>query len=113
MVNLAVNCTLNNTFMHASGADCKNIIISTGLVGFKGGKRSTPFAAQKVAELMGDRLLINQITHVTLNFTGFGKKKIKKSIIKGLKIKNLCVINLFDKTAIAHNGCRAKKKRRL
>lgn len=113
MINVSANCTLNNTFMHASSLNCKNIIISSGLVGFKGGKRSTAFAAQKVAEMMGDKLLVNQITNISLSFTGFGKKKIKKAIIKGLKLKKICIIILFNKTAIAHNGCRAKKKRRL
>jgi len=73
--------------MHASNLNCKNIIISSGLVGFKGGKRSTIFAAQKVAEMMGDQLLVNQITNISLSFTGFGKKKNKKGNNKRNKIK--------------------------
>jgi small subunit ribosomal protein S11 len=112
IINLAVRCTSNNTLLHATGPDNKNIIITSGTLGFKGAKRSSPLAAQKAAELMGQKLLENQLNSIYLIFCGFGKKE-KKSIIKGLKKKDIFILKIIDRTAIAHNGCRAKKKRRL
>ena len=92
LVNLAIKYTSNNTILHATGPNNKNIIISSGTVGFKGAKRSTPFAAQKASELMGDKLLENRLTSVNVIFRGFGKKE-KKAILKGLKRKNILIID--------------------
>lgn len=109
---IAVNCSSNNTIMHATLTNGKNILLSTGIVGFKGAKRSSSYAAQKVAELMGDRLrlLENRTINIILIFKGLGKGR--KFIIKGLKKSKIDIIKLIDKTPLAHNGCRKKKQRR-
>ena len=111
-IHLAVRCTSNNTLLHATIPFQKNIVISSGTVGFKGAKRSTPFAAQKAAESMAEKLLENQINLICLIFRGYGKKE-KKAVLKGLKKKKIYIFKIVDKTTIAHNGCRSKKKRRL
>jgi len=112
---LAIKCTRNNTILHATIPGNKNIIVSTGTVGFKGGKRSTPYAAQKAAECIGDKLLLleNKVKKMFIIFTGLGTKKSKKFVIKGLKKKNLKIFRIIYKTSISHNGCRAKKRRKL
>ena len=111
IVKIIASCTSNNTILHASLSSIDNFVVSTGKVGFKGAKRSTTFAAQRAAEILGEKLIEKHFTNIILVFKGFGKGR--KSILKGLKKKQICVRKLIDKTAQAHNGCRAKKKRRL
>ena len=108
-IPLSVNCNKNNTIMHATLIE-KNIILSSGRVGFVGTKRSTKFAAQKVAETMGKELKENKVRDVFLFFKGIHKRR--KAIIKILKHKQINILKLIDKTSIAHNGCRSVKKRR-
>jgi small subunit ribosomal protein S11 len=109
IVTLAVKCTSNNTIIHARGLN-KNIILSTGNVGFKGAKRSTKYAVEQLAQVMCEKLIENKIKSIVIAFKGSNKGK--KSIIKKLK-KNIIITKLIDKTPVPHNGCRAKKKRRL
>ena len=108
-IYLSVNCNKNNTIMHATLME-KNIILSAGRVGLFGTKRSTKFAAQKVAETMGKELKENRVQSVFLFFKGVHKRR--KAIIKILKHKQINILKLIDKTSIAHNGCRSVKKRR-
>jgi len=108
-IHLSVNCNKNNTIMHANLME-KNIILSSGRVGFFGTKRSTKFAAQKVAETMGKKLKENRVGSVFLFFKGVHKRR--KAIIKMLKHEQINILKLVDKTSIAHNGCRSAKKRR-
>ena len=108
-IHLCINCNNNNTIMHATLVE-KNIILSSGRVGFLGTKRSTKFAAQKVAETMGKELKENKIRSVFLFFKGIHKRR--KTIIKVLKQNQINIIKLIDKTSTAHNGCRSSKKRR-
>ena len=108
-IYLSVNCNKNNTIMHATLME-KNIILSAGRVGLIGTKRSTKFAAQKVAETMGKELEENRVQSVFLFFKGVHKRR--KAIIKILKHKQINILKLIDKTSIAHNGCRSVKKRR-
>lgn len=110
IVILVVKCTSNNTIIHARGLN-KNIILSTGNVGFKGAKRSTKYATEQLAQVMSEKLVENAIKSIIIIFKGSNKGK--KSIIKKLKQKKILITQLIDKTPISHNGCRAKKKRRL
>jgi len=95
--------------MHATLTE-KNIILSSGRVGFVGTRRSSKFAAQKVAEAMGKELKDNKVRSVFLFFKGIHKRR--KTIIKVLKYEQINTLKLIDKTSIAHNGCRSPKKRR-
>ena len=107
IVKVIASCTSNNTILHASLSSMCNLIISTGKVGFKGAKRSTKFAAQRAAEVLGEKLIEKQVKNIILIFKGFGKGR--KSILKGLKQQQIVIRKLIDKTPQAHNGCRAKK----
>jgi small subunit ribosomal protein S11 len=107
---LAVRCTSNNTIIHAAGLGNKNIILSAGNAGFKGSKRSTKYAAECVAQKMSEKLVAVKVRKIILVFRGSNKGR--KSIIRKLKKKRIKIRKLIDKTPKAHNGCRAKKRRR-
>jgi len=111
IINISIKSTSNNTILQATGQKNKSIILSTGMLGFKGSKRSTPYAAQQTAELLAEKLIENKILEVNLFFKGFGKGK--KSILKGLLKKQIKIVKYIDKTQKIHNGCRRKKKRRI
>jgi len=68
------------------------------------------FAAEKVADIMAKQLQENRVQNIFLFFKGIHKRR--KAIIKVLKQKQINILKLIDKTSIAHNGCRPKKKRR-
>jgi small subunit ribosomal protein S11 len=110
LANVVVNCSSNNTIIHTTLSNNKNIILSTGLVGFKGAKRSSSHAAQKVAELLGSKLLETKVVNIIITFKGLGKGR--KFILKGLKKSKINVLRLIDRTPLPHNGCRPKKRRR-
>jgi len=111
IINISINSTLNNTILQVTGQKDKSRIISPGMLGFKGSKRSTPYAAQQTAELLAENLIENKILEVNLFFKGFGKGK--KSILKGLLKKQMKIVKYVDKTQKIHNGCRRKKRRRI
>mmetsp|Transcript_7488 Transcript_7488/g.12424 ORF Transcript_7488/g.12424 Transcript_7488/m.12424 type:complete len:117 (-) Transcript_7488:91-441(-) len=111
LTKIEVNCSANNTILHASNRKTKNIVVSPGLIGFKGAKRSTTYAAQQIAEHLGNKLIENKTTNVILIFKGFNKSK--KSVVKGLAKKKIKIIKIIDKIISAHNGCRLPKQRRL
>lgn len=111
ITKIEIKCSSNNTILHASNTKMKNIIVSPGLIGFKGAKRSTAYASQQIAEYLGEKLIENNATDVILIFKGFGKGK--KSVVKGLLKKKIKVITIIDKILTAHNGCRLPKQRRL
>lgn len=107
---LTVQCTSNNTIIHAQCANQVNLIVSAGTTGLKGAKRSTVYASQQTANVMADKLKEKKIDSAIIIFKGFGRGR--KSVIKGFK-KKIKILQILDKTPIAHNGCRLPKKRRL
>ncbi|PCI22323.1 MAG: 30S ribosomal protein S11 [SAR324 cluster bacterium] len=106
---LTIVCTSNNTIIHVRHSK-GSFVISTGSVGLTGARRSTVYAAQQAAFLVGSRLKEKKIGGVFLFFKGFGRGR--KSVLRILK-KKIKILQLFDKTSISHNGCRSPKKRRL
>jgi small subunit ribosomal protein S11 len=87
VTKIEIKCSSNNTIIHASNINTKNIVVSTGSIGFKGAKRSTTHASQQIAEYLGEKLIENKTINVILIFKGFGKGK--KSIIKGFQKKSI------------------------
>lgn len=108
---LTAQTTSNNTIIHAQFSNNQNMVVSAGTTGLKGAARSTVYAAQQTAFFVGDKLREKNIKTAFIFFKGFGRGR--KAIIKGLKKKKIKILQLFDKTQIAHNGCRLSKKRRL
>lgn len=108
---LTVQSTSNNTIINAQLANKQNLIVSSGTAGLTGARRSTVYAAQQTAFLMGDKLQEKNINNAIVFFKGFGRGR--KPVIKGLKKKKINIRQIFDMTPISHNGCRPSKKRRL
>ncbi|MBP7859949.1 30S ribosomal protein S11 [Patescibacteria group bacterium] len=106
-----INCTYNNTIISITNLKGDLICWGTsGIVGFKGAKRSTPYAATLCAEDIARRALEKGVESVDIITKGPGISKI--SAIKALKQAGLKIVSIYDKTPIPHNGCRSRKRRR-
>ncbi|MHC4358480.1 MAG: 30S ribosomal protein S11, partial [Planctomycetota bacterium] len=84
---------------------------SAGTVGFKGSRKSTPFAAQKAAENVADKARKQGISELDIKVKGPGSGR--ESAITALQVAGLSVKSIEDVTPLPHNGCRPKKKRRV
>jgi small subunit ribosomal protein S11 len=107
-----IKATFNNTLVTISDL-AGNVVVwgSSGKAGFKGSKKSTPFAATVAAEQAG-REAVNlgmKRVHVRVQGPGSGRE----SAIQALAAAGLQVRSIRDVTPIPHNGCRPPKKRRV
>ena len=84
---------------------------SAGAIGFKGTKKSTPFAASKVAEVIVQIAQKNGIEKVMVLVKGIGSGR--ESAIRSLAARGLDIVSIRDLTPIPHNGCRPRKVRRV
>ncbi len=84
---------------------------SAGRLGFKGSKKSTPFAASKVAEAIGQIAEKMGIKRVRVFVKGVGSGR--ESAVRSLANQGFELLSIKDKTGIPHNGCRQRKPRRL
>lgn len=84
---------------------------SAGRAGFKGSRKSTPFAATKATEEVARLAAEAGVKEVSVFLKGPGLGRIPA--VKALKTGGLNVISISDTTPIPHNGCRPKKKRRV
>lgn len=107
-----IKATFNNTLISVCDQQ-GNVIISasSGSVGFKGAKRATPFAAQVLAEFVGNKMLKLGLTTGVISIKGIGKGR--NSAVLGLKSAGIIITKIIDKTHTPHNGCRPKKRRRI
>lgn len=107
-----ITATFNNTIVTITDMQ-GNVVVwgSAGRAGFKGSKKSTPFAATVAAEQAG-REAVNlgmKRVHVRVQGPGSGRE----SAIQALATAGLQIRSIRDVTPIPHNGCRAPKKRRV
>ena len=84
---------------------------SAGTVGFKGSRKSTPFAAQRAAEVCAERALKFGMKEVEVRVKGPGAGR--ESAVTALQANGLNVKAIEDVTPLPHNGCRPPKKRRV
>ena len=84
---------------------------SSGLVGFKGTKRGSPYAAEVVAESIGRAAKKHGVKKVDLVRSGLGRGR--NMIVKGLSVAGLQITSISDGTPRPHGGCRGKKVRRV
>lgn len=111
-INLYIKCLKNNTISTITTLDKQTLTtISAGHVGFKGGKRSTRFAAQELFKQIKNFLITKKIYNINLFINGFGKGRT--AIIKSLKHPFLHFKKIIEITKKQHNGCRLKKKKRI
>ena len=106
-----IKSTFNNTIVSISDSQ-GNVISwqSGGTVGFKGSRKSTPFAAQIAAEAAAKAAMEHGLHTVTVFVKGPGSGR--ETAIRSLQAAGLEVSGIQDKTPIAHNGCRPRKRRR-
>ncbi|HUO99909.1 MAG TPA: 30S ribosomal protein S11 [Gemmatimonadota bacterium] len=107
-----IQATFNNT--HIAISDMSGNMItwgSAGKSGFKGSKKSTPFAAQVAAENCAREALNLGVKRVHVRVQGPGSGR--ESAIQALQAAGLAVRSIKDVTPIPHNGCRPPKRRRV
>ena len=103
--------TYNNTILSLTDSQ-GNVLawVSAGSLGFKGTKKSTPFAASKVAELLVSKASKIGVDKVKIFVRGVGSGR--SSALRSLAAKGLDITAIEDITPIPHNGCRPPKPRR-
>ena len=107
-----VKSTFNNTIV--SITDTSGHVLSwasTGMMGFKGSKKGTPFAAQLAAEKAGEKAVELGVLEVDVNVKGPGAGR--ETAIRALQSSGLVIRSITDCTPMPHNGCRPKKRRRV
>ena len=107
-----IQATFNNTIVTITDK-MGNVITwaSAGSVGFKGARKSTPFAAQMAAEGAARKAMDLGLRQVEVNVKGPGAGR--EAAIRSLQAVGLEVTAIKDVTAIPHNGCRPPKRRRV
>ena len=107
-----IKSTFNNTIV--SITDPQGNVISWqsgGTVGFKGSRKSTPFAAQLAAEAAAKAAMEHGLKKVQVFVKGPGSGR--ETAVRSLQAAGLEVSGIMDKSPIPHNGCRPKKRRRV
>ena len=107
-----VNSSFNNTLITITDYQCNTIAwSSSGSMGFKGSRKSTPYAAQLAAEDAGKKASEHGVKIVDIEVQGPGSGR--ESALRALQIVGFQVNSIRDVTPIPHNGCRPKKRRRV
>ena len=107
-----VNATFNNTIITITDSKGNTIAWSSaGAEGFKGSRKSTPFAAQLAAESAGKKAKENGVKTIEIEVRGPGAGR--ESAIRTLSQAGLEVSAIRDVTPLPHNGCRPPKRRRV
>jgi len=102
----------NNTLITITDAEGNTLFAgSAGGAGFKGSRKSTPYAATKSAEEVARKASEAGLREVSVILKGAGMGRVPA--IKALKAGGLNVTSIADATPVPHNGCRPKKKRRI
>jgi len=107
-----VTATFNNTLITVTD-DQGNALSwgSSGRAGFKGTRKSTPYAATITCESVGKKALSLGVREVSVFVKGPGLGRIPA--VKALKIAGLNITSITDTTSTPHNGCRPRKRRRM
>jgi small subunit ribosomal protein S11 len=107
-----IKSSFNNTIVTITDQEGNTISWATaGNVGFKGSRKSTPFAAQMAAEAAARRAMEHGVRKVDVLVKGPGSGR--ETAIRSLQNTGIEVAGIKDVTPIPHNGCRASKRRRV
>jgi small subunit ribosomal protein S11 len=107
-----VKATFNNTLVTVTDPNGDVLChASAGTVGFKGTRKSTPFAAQRAAEEAASRAKKLGVTEVEVRVKGPGSGR--ESAVTALQAAGLRISTIEDVTPLPHDGCRPRKKRRV
>jgi len=107
-----IHATFNNTIITMTDPQ-GNVVnwASAGLVGFKGARKSTPYAARQAAQRAARDAMDNGMVEVDVFVKGPGPGR--EAAIRSLQAAGLKIRSITDVTPIPHNGCRPPKKRRV
>ncbi|HUV86203.1 MAG TPA: 30S ribosomal protein S11 [bacterium] len=107
-----IKSSFNNTLITIADKD-GNVVASTsgGLVGFKGSRKSTPFAAQISADQAAKKAVAMGMREVEVQVVGPGSGR--ESAVRAIQASSLRVTGVRDRTKVPHNGCRPRKRRRV
>ena len=107
-----VNSSFNNTMITITDAQGNTISWSSaGTMGFKGSRKSTPYAAQVAAEDAGKKAAEHGMKNLEIEVRGHGSGR--ESALRALQASGFNIISIRDVTPIPHNGCRPRKRRRV
>ncbi len=107
-----VTATFNNTMITITDHQGNTIAwASAGSQGFKGSRKSTPFAAQVAAEAAAKKAMEHGMRTIEINVRGPGSGR--ESALRALAAAGLEIVAVRDVTPIPHNGCRPRKRRRV
>ena len=107
-----VNSTFNNTIITIADVQGNTISWSTaGAMGFKGSRKSTPYAAQIAGEDAGKKAMEHGIKTLEVEVKGAGSGR--ESALRALMAIGIIITSIRDVTPTPHNGCRAPKRRRV
>jgi small subunit ribosomal protein S11 len=107
-----IRATFNNTYITIADINGETLCwASAGTVGFKGSRKSTPFAAQRTARNVAEKARRFGVKEVEVRVKGPGPGR--ESAITALQEAGLLVKAIEDVTPLPHNGCRPRKKRRV
>ena len=107
-----VNSTFNNLIVTITDAQGNTIAwSSSGSMGFKGARKSTPYAAQMAAEDVAKKAMEHGMTTLEVEVRGPGSGR--ESALRALQAAGFTITSIRDVTPIPHNGCRPPKRRRV
>ncbi len=107
-----IQATFNNTIVSITDANGDVLgWASSGMVGFKGPKKATPYAASQVVKKVAEAVAPTGIKEVNVFIKGIGGGR--EGAIRALNNNGLQVLSIKDITPIPHNGCRPPKRRRV
>ncbi len=107
-----IRATFNNTMVTITDFNGETLCWSSaGTVGFKGTRKSTPFAAQRAGETAAAAARRFGVSEIEVKVKGPGSGR--ESAVSGLQSGGLRVQSIEDITPLPHNGCRARRKRRV
>ena len=107
-----IKTSFNNTIVSLTDKDGAVIVWeSAGSAGFKGSRKSTPFAAQVTADAAARKGMEHGLQKVEVFVKGPGSGR--ETAIRSLQAAGLEVVSIQDRTPVPHNGCRPRKRRRV
>ena len=107
-----IQSTFNNTIITITDVGGNAVAwASAGQQGFKGSRKSTPFAAGQAAERVARRAMDHGMRQVDVRVKGPGSGR--EAAIRSLEAAGLSILSIRDVTPLPHNGCRARKRRRV
>ena len=107
-----IKATFNNTIITIADKNGQTLCWDTGgTIGYKGSRKSTPFAAQRAAESCANKVKKMGMKEVDVRVKGPGSGR--ESAIRAIQSSGLAIKAIEDVTPLPHNGCRARKRRRV